>query len=200
MTKRDALLTVLGALLVGCAAEATTPATDEVVDAQPQRPAQPEAVITEAVTRQPLLAWSFEPASADCNGWPVEGGQTIRAYPPHSGAYSCMVCATGEAPTVQLTRALGAVPAGRYKLTAWVRSRVQNAAPREAVAMLDADTEDGPRLVSAPTVAVRDAWDVLETTIDLRAGARDLRVAIGAVAAEADHCLFVDDVSVTTDE
>ena len=145
----------------------------------------------------PLLSWGFEPASADCNGWPVLGADAIRATPARSGGYSCKLCSNGTAEGLGIVRDLGAVPAGRYVLSAWVRRRVQNAAPGEALARMDAETADGQAVSAvAPSVVVRDEWDRLEATIDLAEGASKVRLTIGSALAETDRCLFVDDVSV----
>jgi len=144
-----------------------------------------------------VLSWGFEPASADCNGWPVLGADAIRATPARSGAYSCKLCSNGSAEGLGLVRDVGPVPAGRYVLTAWVRKRIQNAAPGEALARFDAETEKGDAVSAvAPIVAVRDEWDRLETTIDLKDGASNLRLTVGSASAEIDHCLFVDDISI----
>ena len=157
-----------------------------VVEPEPAAVVPPEA---------PLLSWSFEPASGDCNGWPVHGADAIRAIPAHSGTYSCKVCSNGSAPDLGLMRDLGEVPSGRYVLTAWIRKRIQTAAPSEALAQIDATVNGGPVSVKTSSVAVRDEWDRLEATLDLAQGASNLRVTIGAPSAEAERCLFVDDVS-----
>ena len=184
-----------GTLLLSCAAD---PAEKEpIATVEPavvvESPVGPPAT---AAVEPPLLSWSFEPASADCNGWKVLGADAIRATPPRSGTYSCKVCATGAAPDLHIEHSLGAVGVGRYRMTAWVRRRSQTAAPGEATATLDADTGSGTRVASAPVVVVGDDWGRLETTIDLTDGATALRVTIGSPAAEAERCLFVDDVSV----
>jgi hypothetical protein len=127
----------------------------------------------------------------------VHGADAIRATPARSGGYSCKLCSDGTAEGLGVVRDLGAVPEGRYVLTAWVRKRIQNAAPSEALARIDARTAAGDAVSAvAPSVAVRDEWDRLETTIDLADGASNLRLTIGSASAEIDRCLFVDDVTV----
>jgi hypothetical protein len=171
-------------LVVGC--------SEAVTDAPPA-PAPP----AEEKKSEELLAWGFEPASADCNGWAVRGADAIRASPPRSGAYSCKLCATGNTIDLGLDRELGAVPRGRYVLSAWVRKRPQNAAPSEAIARIEADASGVTRRAEAIPVAVREEWDRLETTLDLDDDATNLRITIGAPTAEAERCLFVDDVLLT---
>ncbi len=141
-----------------------------------------------------MLSWSFEPASADCNGWLVTGADALRASPPRTGAYSCKVCSNGSAGDLALMRDLGDVPAGRYVLTAWVRKRVQNAAPPEAVARLDATVAGSSASATARAVAVRDEWDQVEVKLELPRAASNLRVTIGAASDRPARCLFVDDV------
>jgi hypothetical protein len=92
---------------------------------------------------------------------------------------------------------VGAVPPGRYVLELWVRRRVQNAAPPEAQARLDAVLASGSASAAAPAVAVRDAWDRLETKLELAEPATNLRITVDAPADEAERCLFVDDVVLT---
>jgi hypothetical protein len=162
----------------GCAGESSI---------DPPRPAAPV----------PVLAWSFEPASADCNGWPVSGADAIRASPSRSGAYSCKLCSNGSAAELSLARDVGRVEAGRYTLELWIRRRVQNAAPVEAHARLDADGPDGRASALAPSVAVRDGWDRLEAELDLAEPASNLRITVGAPTPGAERCLFVDDVVLT---
>ncbi len=202
---------IVGLLLVtGCTAEASGARRDAPhgssedtrgaeLPAPPPEVQAPSMQAPSAVPEAdvPLLAWSFEPASPDCNGWPVLGADAIRASPARSGAYSCKICSDGTAEGVGLSRDVGAVPAGRYVLTAYVRKRIQNAAPGEALAKIEARTEGGHDVSAvAPSVAVRYEWDRLEATLDLTEGASNLRLTIGAPTAEADHCLFVDDVTV----
>lgn len=190
-------------LLVSCASPATK-------DLEPESPSKetrgaelpPEATDEPEEAAPPaaepaLFEWSFEPASADCNGWPVVGAEAIRATPARTGSYSCKLCADGSTPSIQLTKDLGAVPAGRYLLSAWVRSRAQNPAPGVARGRLDADGTDGKSSAATPSVTVRNDWSRLETTIDLAHGATELRLTVGTDAAEAGHCLFVDDVTLS---
>ena len=200
MTKRI----IVGLLFVmGCTSQVDDPGRDAPTDSsQETRGAEvptppPPAPPSPAAEEPPLLSWGFEPASADCNGWPVLGADAIRATPARSGGYSCKLCADGSAEGLGIIRDVGAVPAGRYVLTAWVRKRIQNAAPGEALARIDAETEGGLAVSAvAPTVAVRDEWDRLEATLDLAAGASNLRLTIGSASAAADRCLFVDDVTI----
>ena len=200
MTKR-----IIAGLLfaTGCAAEvsdagrdAPTPTTKEPRGAEVPTAKAGEPPASDEADAAPLLSWSFEPASADCNGWPVLGADAIRASPARSGSYSCKVCSDGSAADLGLVRELGAVPAGRYTLTAWVRRRVQNAAPANAIARMEGATALGLASAVTPSVSVRDEWDRLEATLDLADGASNLRVTIGAPTDEAERCLFVDDVTI----
>ena len=195
---------IVGLLFVtGCAAEAADAGRDAPSGSSREtRGAElPTAPPGERAPRSesdpPLLSWGFEPASADCNGWPVRGADAIRASPARSGAYSCKLCSNGSADGVALIRDVGAVPAGRYVLNAWVRKRIENEGPGEALARIDAHTERGEQVsVVAPSVAVRYEWDRLEATLDLVEGASNLRLTIGPASAEPDRCLFVDDVTI----
>lgn len=185
-------------VLAGCAVEAgragDPPA--EPVDPAAGPSAPPPGASAAAPARDPvLLSWSFEPASADCNGWPALGGVGIRAAPPRTGAYSCKVCSNGSAPGVELVRDLGAAAPGRYVLTAWVRQRPATPAPSAALARIEADASSGPVRAASPSAPLREGWDRLEATLDLKSAAPRLRVAIGAPEAEAERCLFVDDVT-----
>lgn len=162
---------------------------------QQDREAPDEPRVNEGADR-PLLSWSFEPASADCNGWPVSGALAIRASPAHSGTYSCKVCANGSTSDLKLSRELGPVAPGRYALTAWVRKRALTAAPAEALARIEADTPNGAVVAVAPPVLVREAWDLLEATLELKAPASSVRVTVGSPVAEGERCLFIDDVTV----
>lgn len=196
---------IVGLLFVtGCAAEASDAGRDAPTDSTretrgaevPTTPSPPPPSAAQA-EEAPLLSWGFEPASADCNGWPVLGADAIRASPARSGAYSCKICSNGSTDGLSLARDVGAVPPGRYVLTVWVRKRIQNAAPGEAIARIDARTEGGSDVSAVtPSVAVRYEWDRLEATIELAEAATNLRLTVGAESAEADHCLFVDDVTV----
>jgi hypothetical protein len=203
VTKRIALAL---AVLVGCSSDGETDAPLAGQDApKASAPGNAGAEIpgrtpeTELRVGPPLLDWSFEPASPDCNGWSVAGAEAIRASPPRSGAYSCKVCANGNEPSASLTRDLGAVPPGRYTLTAWVRKRLQTAAPEEAHARIEAQTWAGQAIASlTPRSVVHEEWERLEATLDLSGeagGAAGLRVVIGSPAVEAERCLFIDDVT-----
>lgn len=151
-----------------------------------------------ATTFVPLLDWSFESASADCNGWPLLGARSIRAVPSRSGDYSCKVCANGSSPELALGQKLGRVGKGRYVLSAFVRSREKTAAPSEAVARVEAASATGLVTVSvAPAIPVRGQWDRVQTVIDLTEDAENLTIGIGSPDAAVDTCLFVDDVTFT---
>jgi hypothetical protein len=180
----------LALVLLGCTGEVAVPSRPDSIETADL----PSASIAD--TRESILAWGFEPASADCNGWPAAGALAIRASPPHSGAYSCKVCTTDAAPELRLSRAIADVHAGRYVLTAWVRKRVATAAPESAIARIEATTAAGDVVAVAPVVSVREAWDKLEATLDLPDDARELRVTIGGDGADPDRCLLVDDVTV----
>jgi hypothetical protein len=185
-------------ILTGCAAESSDARRDDSQGpVKETRGAEiPAAPAGERPADAPaLLAWSFEPASADCNGWPVLGADAIRASPAHSGAYSCKVCANGSGPDLELSQELGGVAAGRYVLTAWVRKRAATAAPAEAHASIEAETSDGATLAASPTVAVREEWARLEATLELATGASRLRLRIGSPITDVARCLFVDDVT-----
>lgn len=146
----------------------------------------------------PLLNWSFESASADCNGWPLLGARSIRAVPSRSGEYSCKVCANGSSPELAVGQALGRVGKGRYVLSAFVRSRAETAAPNEAIARVEAVDGKGLITVSvAPTIPVREQWDRVQTFIDLTEDAENLTIGVGSPDAAVDTCLFIDDVTFT---
>jgi len=155
-----------------------------------------------ATTFVPILNWSFESASADCNGWPLLGAtSSIRAVPSRSGEYSCKVCANGSGPDVALGQNLGKVAKGHYILSAFVRSRAKTAAPGAALARVEAVHATGLITVAvAPTVAVREEWDRVQTVVDLTEDADNVTIAIGAPDAAPDTCLFVDDVTFTRSE
>lgn len=190
------LVLAVPACAAGCAEDAEAGQDAPSGDARETRGAEvPAAADPASAERAPLLSWSFEPASADCNGWPALGADAIRASPARSGAYSCKVCSDGSAADLGLVHDLGAASAGRYVLTAWVRKRAENAAPAEASARIDAATEGGVAVRAvAPAVAVREAWDRLEATLELEADATNVRVTVAAPVIEAGRCLFVDDV------
>lgn len=145
----------------------------------------------------PLVDWSFEPASPDCNGWTVAGAEAIRATPAHSGSYSCKMCSDGSEPGLGLTKELGALPRGRYVLSAWVGGRAQNPAPDEAHARIDVDSPDGARSITTPPTTVRSDWDHIEAVIDLDHDVSHFSFTIGSASAAAKRCLFVDDVTLT---
>ena len=144
----------------------------------------------------PALKASFEPASADCNGWLAEGARSIRSVPARTGSYACKLCADGSRPDFALSHETGPLDAGRYVFRAYTRKRPQNEAPLAMNAFVEAATRDGTIVVAADATPVRDEWDLLEATIDVPEGAASLRVQIGAAEAASDQCVLVDDVSV----
>lgn len=186
---------LFAALAMGLGCSAGEPRRDAPVVAEAPAGSDDGMPAEDDDADEPLLSWSFEPASKDCNGWPVLG-DAIRAAPSRSGAYSCKVCANGSSSGLGLSRALGAVEPGRYVLTAWVRKRANTAAPPAATARMEADTSSGLVSAVASSVIVREAWDRLEVVLELTGGASSLHFTIGSPAAEAGRCLFIDDVSV----
>jgi hypothetical protein len=153
----------------------------------------PAALDDTSPARAPLMATSFEPASAACNEWVADGADAIRSVPPRTGTYACRVCATGEAPELALVRDAGAVAAGRYTLRAWVRSRPKREAPDNVTALVEAQTVAGVVSATSPVVVPGDAYAELIVTIDLPEGASSIRARIGATATAA-QCVLVDDV------
>lgn len=146
-----------------------------------------------ATTFVPLLDWSFESASPDCNGWPVSGSDAaIRAIPAKTGSYSCKVCSNGSTADIAVSRALGKVAAGHYLLSAYVRKRAQTAAPGQAIARIQ-----GKAVITSDPVDVREEWDRVQTAIDLSEDTDDLTISIGSDDAASGNCLFVDDVVFT---
>lgn len=185
------------ALTMGCASSDPSDGGRDVPVASEKETRGADLPVPAPVENKPLVDWSFEPASADCNGWTVAGAEGIRASPAHSGSYSCKMCSNGSEAGVGLTKELGAVPAGRYVLSAWVGGRPQNPAPNEAVARIEVDSPEGPRTITTPPTTVRTAWDHLEAVIDLDRDVTQFTFTIGSASAAVDHCLFVDDVSLT---
>lgn len=193
MPKRIAVSLVLA---MGCASSEPADGKRDVPAPTPKETRGAE-LPAPAETATPLVDWSFEPASADCNGWTVAGAEAIRATPARSGSYSCKMCSTGSQAGLGLTKELGAVSRGRYVLSAWIGGRPQNPAPNEAHARIDVDSADGPLSVETPPKTVRTDWDRLEAVIELDRDVTNFRFTIGSAAAAADHCLFVDDVTLT---
>lgn len=152
-----------------------------------------------ATTFIPILNWSFESASADCNGWPLLGAErSIRATPSRSGSYSCKVCANGSSVDLAVGQNLGKVAKGHYVLSAFVRSRENTVAPSEALARVEAVDAKGAITISvASTIAVRGEWDRVTAVIDLEEDAKTVTIAVGSPEAATDSCLFVDDVTFT---
>lgn len=143
--------------------------------------------------RAPVMATSFEPASAVCNDWVADGADAIRSVPPHSGTYACRVCATGDVPTLSLVHEAGPLAAGSYTLRAWVRSRPKREAPDNVSALLEADTAAGVVTATSPVVVPGDAYAEVLVTIALPEGTTSIRARIAATATAA-QCLLVDDV------
>lgn len=177
--------------LVGCGEVATIEATPE---ATPDATGEDPVVVSPKEEIAPLVAWSFEPASADCNGWPTVGTAGIRAAPGRTGAYSCKVCATAGA-GIGLGRAVERVGAGRYLLRAWIRARASSAAPREVSAQIEAATSRGKTEVASSPIAVLSEWVAIESIIELNDESSDLNIVIRAPTAAPEECLLVDDVT-----
>lgn len=144
----------------------------------------------------PVLKATFEPASADCNGWLAEGAMSIRSVPARSGSYACKLCADGSRSHFALSHEVTAPEAGRYVFRAYTRKRPQNHAPAATNAFVEASTRGETIVVKANETTVRDEWDLLEAIVDVPEGATTLRVQVGAPAVASDQCVLVDDVSV----
>jgi len=177
----------------GSEADPTTTKGTRLVD---HTPAKGDPSLNEpspATTYVPLLDWSFESASPDCNGWPVSGSDAaIRAIPAKTGSYSCKVCSNGSTTDIAVSRAIGKVAAGHYTLSAYVRKRALTAAPGQAVARIR-----GKAVITSDPIDVREEWDRLQTSIDLTEDTDDLTISIGSDDATTGNCLFVDDVVFT---
>lgn len=148
----------------------------------------------------PLLNWSFEDASADCNGWGVSGGlDGIRAVPARTGDYSCKVCSDGVTTNLGLSQHLGNIAAGHYTLSAFVRKRTSTAAPAQAIASVHANGVYGTAMTQlASAVDVSEAeWQRVYTDIDLIEDADTVEITVGSADAANGDCLFVDDVVFT---
>lgn len=143
-----------------------------------------------------MLKATFEPASADCNGWIAEGAMSIRSVPARSGSYACKLCADGSRPDFALSREVGAPEPGRYVFRAYTRKRPQNEAPAATTAFVEASRQGETIVVEANETRVRDDWDLLEAIVDVPEGATLLRVQVGAPAVARDQCVLVDDVSI----
>jgi hypothetical protein len=159
-------------------------------------PREPETTMSTPVPATPVLKATFEPASADCNGWVAEGARSIRSVPARSGSYACKLCADGSRPDFALSREVAAPEPGRYVFRAYTRKRPQNEAPAATSAFVEASTESDTIVVQANETPVRDEWDLLEAFVDVPEGATSLRVQIGTPAASSDQCVLVDDVSI----
>lgn len=144
----------------------------------------------------PVLKATFEPASADCNGWLTEGARSIRSVPSRSGSYACKLCADGSSARFALSHETGSLEPGRYAFRAYTRKRPQNEAPAATNAFVEAATKSGSVVFAANETSVRDEWDLLEAIVDVPDGATSLRVQIGAPAVASDQCVLVDDVSI----
>lgn len=173
-----------------------TMSTPIPVPSQPSQSPRPSQSSQPAEAEQPVLEATFEPASADCNGWLAEGARSIRSVPARSGSYSCKLCADGSNSGFTLSHEIGAPDAGRYVFHAYTRKRPQNPAPAITNAFVEAATREGTLVVAANETAVRDEWDRLEAVIEVPAGATSLRVQIGTPVAASDECIVVDDVSI----
>jgi hypothetical protein len=149
-----------------------------------------------AAPAAPILKATFEPASADCNGWIAEGAQSIRSVPARSGSYACKLCADGTRSDFAISYRVGALEPGRYDYSAHPRNRPPPAAPAGAAATIAGAPAAGPVVAAARETAVRDEWDRLEAIIDVPEGASSARVRIGASISASDQCVLVDDVSV----
>lgn len=182
------------ALAVASLMNACSAASDDEPSAPPRATDTMGAPIPAAALPPPVLAATFEPASADCNGWLADGARSIRSVPPRSGTYACKLCADGSRTDIAIAREIGAVEPGRYVLTAWTRKRPENPAPTASIATLEAATDQGVVVADARTTSVRDEWDRLEATIDVPHGASALRVRIGSPLAETNECVLIDDV------
>ena len=159
----------------------------------------PHSTGVAATPAPPVMAASFEPASAACNDWVAEDAEAIRSVPPHAGSYACRICAGSGASTdaahdIALTRAVGPLPAGRYVLTAWLRNRPGRASPAGAVGSLEADTALGLAAASSPVV-VGDTYALVRVALELTRDATELRARISA-SATATECVLIDDVLV----
>lgn len=187
-------------LVAACTGESSTRPSDSVRPPAATGSETTDASETSAEAsdrRVSLLSWSFEPASADCNSWPTFGGESIRAAPPRSGAYSCKICSDGSGTDIGVFRDVGAVPAGHYELSAWVRKRSStSSAPKTAFVRTFAVTSSGTTSAEDLPLEITDDWKPLVTSIDLPIGASELRVVVAGVSVDtADRCMFVDDVS-----
>lgn len=196
-------LTIQLALLYGCAVASPDEVTplrpalergaaeaDESAESEPEPEPAPPAPGSGG---GPIASWSFEPASADCNGWTVRGARGIRAAPPHSGAYACKLCADGEAETMSLSRRLSALEAGRYRVTAWVRRLRASDVPVTARIALDRGSSSTAETADVP---LHESWRALSDPLDLAAGVASAQVSISAIAGAPAQCILVDDVVV----
>lgn len=165
---------------------------------EPSPPLEPRA----AADRPPpaprpwdaVAAWGFEPASADCNGWQASGATSIRAAPPHSGAYSCKLCADGTREEIALSRRVGTLERGSYVVTAWLRRHGPSAAAVAARVALDADE---PR-EGAAVSGVAGEWRTVRDALDARAAVASAHVRVVARGLARGECILVDDVVVAT--
>ncbi len=190
MAVRSSLALVLLALVTAC----SSAPEDDPRSGSPKVADTMGAPIPVSATPPPVLLASFEPASADCNGWIADGARSIRSVPPRTGTYACKLCADGSREEIAIARDVGPVEAGRYVLTAWTRKRPQNPAPATTIATLEAVTGAGVVVAGANAVTVREEWDRLEATIDVPEGASALRVRIGSPLVESEQCVLIDDV------
>lgn len=202
---RAALLVVLALCPTACAVGATdAPATGSpLVDApDPTAPSERDAplVARSAIDEGPayrrtnaIIAWGFEPASADCNGWSASGATSIRAAPPHSGAYACKLCSDGSAEEITLSRRVGTLEAGRYAVTAWVRRLGGGDAPIAARVTLDKASSSAGEESS---ITLKDDWIPLRGPLDVTSAVASARITVAAVGMSRAQCILVDDVVV----
>jgi hypothetical protein len=147
-----------------------------------------------ALRTNALATWGFEPASADCNGWSASGATSIRAAPPHTGAYACKLCADGSAEQMTLSRRVGALEAGRYAVTAWVRRFGGSDDAPVAARVTLAKASTSADLDSS--ITLKDDWYALRDPLDIAWAVPSATVTIEANAAAPGQCILVDDVVV----
>lgn len=158
---------------------------------EPQ-PIEVRTTIDERANMRAVIAWDFEPASADCNGWSATGASAIRAIPSHTGTYACKLCADGSAREMKLTRRLAGLPKGRWVVSAWLRrsgSAIANAAAR--VALDEANETAG----IPSSILLIDDWRLLADPLDVTIDVASTTVSIIATAPPGE-CVHVDDVLV----
>ncbi len=206
LLRRAALAIVLGATPAACAAGATdapapagrtVDAPDPDAGSEDEVPFRARSSVDEGPAFRPrnaIVTWGFEPASADCNGWSASGATSIRAVPPHSGAYACKLCADGSAEQMTLSKRVGMLEAGRYAVTAWVRRLGGSGdAPVAVRVTLDYASSSGG---ADRSVALDDEWCALRDPLDLPADVASAHVTVAAGPTTPGQCILVDDVVV----